>query len=109
AAGARGWSADSPTEPSIVRPATPPVRRTRTNEVGSAPPSPDGAALPDGSTPTVVHARRTASAWSPADAMVAGAKPAKSVSAVTCPPVRAAYQICPAPSQVSPPIAVAAR
>ena len=41
--------------------------------------------------------------------MVAAAKPAKSVSDVTAPPVRAAYQIWPAPSQVSPPIAVAAR
>jgi hypothetical protein len=42
-------------------------------------------------------------------ATVAVAKPEKSVSAVTCPPVRAAYQIRPAPSQVCPPIAVAAR
>jgi Zn-dependent metalloprotease len=41
--------------------------------------------------------------------IVAAAKPAKSVSVVTRPPVNAAYQICPAPSHVSPPMAVAAR
>ena len=88
----------------------PPVRRTRTNDGRLPHPAAAGRPdVPDGSTPTVAHARLTASAWSPAAAMVAAAKPAKSVSAVTWPPVRAAYQICPAPYQVSPPIAVAAR
>ena len=76
---------------------------------GDSPVARGGTALPDGSTPTVDHAWRTASAWSPAAAMVAAANPAKSVSAVTWPPVSASYQIWPAPSQVSPPIAVAAR
>ena len=62
-----------------------------------------------GATPTVSQAWRTASACSPAAATVAAANPAKSVVAPTWPPVRAAYQIAPAPSHDRPPMAVAAR
>ena len=40
---------------------------------------------------------------------VAAANPAKSVEAVTPPPVSAAYQTCPACSQLRPPMARAAR
>ena len=62
-----------------------------------------------GVTPTSDQAVVTASAWSPAAAIVAAAKPAKSVPVLTAPPVSAAYQILPAPSHELPPIALAAR
>ena len=63
-------------------------------------------------TPTCSHAERTTSATSgdtaSAAVTVAAAKAAKSVSA-EIPEVSAAYQIVPAPSQLVPPMPVAAR
>ena len=96
-------------------PAKPPVRRTATRVPAAR--VPDEApleALPGPApsrrvTPTSDQAPRTASAWAPAAATVAAAKPAKSVARHRCPEVSAAYQIGPAPSQDRPPMPVAAR
>ena len=68
----------------MVRPASPPLRRTRTTWLPAARVTlPAGVVDASGVTPTWVQAWVTAPAWSRAADTVAAANPAKSVSAVT--------------------------
>ena len=81
--------------------------RATTTDVLAAPSGYDGTGAAPPITPTCVHASSTTAACSPAAAIVAAAKVAKSLSA-SSPEVSASYQIRPAPLQDSPPIARAA-